>query len=46
LIAQRNVVVHEYHRLDVEILWNVAREDIPQLDERLAAIETAERDRP
>jgi uncharacterized protein with HEPN domain len=46
LIDQRNVVVHEYHRLDVEILWNVAREDIPQLDERLAAIETAERDRP
>ena len=46
LIAQRNVVVHAYHSLDVGSLWTTAKEDIPQLDERLSAIEAVERDRP
>jgi uncharacterized protein with HEPN domain len=27
----RNVLVHEYFRLDEEILWRAAREDIPPL---------------
>jgi uncharacterized protein with HEPN domain len=27
----RNVLVHEYFRLDEEILWRAAQEDIPQL---------------
>ena len=46
VVAQRNVVVHEYHRLDIDGLWNTATEDIPRLDEQLAAIEVAEQDRP
>lgn len=45
VIAQRNVVVHQYHSLDVGSLWTTAREDIPRLDDRLIAIEAAERDR-
>lgn len=45
VIAQRNVVVHEYHRLDVESIWTTATEDIPKLDEQLAAIEQAEAER-
>lgn len=44
VIAQSNVVVHQYHSLDVEILWLTAREDIPKLDRQLAAIEVAEAD--
>lgn len=39
VIAQRNVVVHEYHRLDLDAIWNVSTEDIPQLDEQLGVIE-------
>ena len=27
----RNVLVHEYFRLDEEILWNASQEDIPPL---------------
>lgn len=32
----RNVLVHEYFRLDEEILWNASQEDIPSL---IAALE-------
>jgi uncharacterized protein with HEPN domain len=32
----RNVLVHEYFRLDEEILWNASRQDIPLL---IAALE-------
>lgn len=45
VIAQRNVVVHEYHRLDTDSLWTTATEDIPRLDEQLAVIELAEQAR-
>ena len=44
VIAQRNVVVHEYHRLALDSLWATATEDVPQLDEQLAVINRAERD--
>ncbi len=43
VIAQRNIVVHEYHRLDLDSLWATARQDLPALDAQLAAIEHAER---
>ncbi len=33
----RNVLVHEYFRLDEEILWKAAQEDIPAL---ILALET------
>jgi uncharacterized protein with HEPN domain len=46
VIAQRNVVVHEYHRLDLDSLWITATQDVPQLDEQLAGIERAEREPP
>ncbi len=45
VIAQRNVVVHEYHSLNVNLLWSTARKDIPELDRQLAAIESGERER-
>jgi uncharacterized protein with HEPN domain len=43
MIAHRNIAVHEYHRLDGESLWTTARENVPRLDQQLAAIEAAER---
>lgn len=45
VILQRNVIVHEYHRLNVGSLWTTSREDIPRLAQPPAAVETAERDR-
>lgn len=45
LIIQRNAAVHEYHRLDADVLWGAATEDLPSLDQQLATIEEAERDR-
>lgn len=45
VIAQRNVVIHAYHSLDVGSLWTTAKEDIPQLDEQLTSVELAERNR-
>jgi len=44
VIAQRNIVVNEYHRLDLESLGATAAVDVPQLDDQLADIERAERD--
>lgn len=46
MITQRNFAVHEYHRLDSESLWITARKNVSQLDEQLAAVEEAERNRP
>jgi uncharacterized protein with HEPN domain len=43
VIGQRNLVVHEYHRLDVDVLWSTAREAVPRLQQQLDAIEAAER---
>jgi uncharacterized protein with HEPN domain len=31
IIAQRNVIIHEYGELKVERLWFVATQDVPQL---------------
>jgi uncharacterized protein with HEPN domain len=44
MIAQRNAAVHEYHRLDSDLLWATARENLPPLDPQLATVEAAERD--
>lgn len=42
VIAQRNVVVHEYHRLDLDILWATISNDVPALRDLLATIEHTE----
>jgi uncharacterized protein with HEPN domain len=39
VIAQRNVVVHEYHRLDLEVIWNTVANDVPRLYEQIAELE-------
>jgi len=38
VIGQRNVVIHEYHRLDLDAIWAVATEDVPQLQAQLESI--------
>lgn len=42
VIAQRNVVVHEYHRLDLDTLWATVTHDLPALQSQLAEIQRLE----
>lgn len=34
----RNRIVHEYAGIDLEIIWNILRRDLPELKKRLAAL--------
>lgn len=36
--GMRNAVIHEYFRVDVEIIWETARSDLPILKEALQRI--------
>lgn len=38
----RNIVVHSYFRVDLDILWNVTQADVPLLLRQLAALRKAE----
>jgi uncharacterized protein with HEPN domain len=31
----RNIIIHEYDRLDLDFLWQVAMNDLPQLAHQL-----------
>ncbi|AJF07654.1 HepT-like ribonuclease domain-containing protein [Geoalkalibacter subterraneus] len=35
----RNLLIHEYFGVDLEIVWNVVQEDLPTLYEAIQAIE-------
>ena len=38
IIGQRNILAHEYGRIDHELLYRTVRDDVPLLIERLEAI--------
>ena len=38
IIAMRNMLVHEYHRLQLDILWETGENDIPYIQERFGRI--------
>lgn len=40
--GMRNIVVHGYFRVDLNILWNVTKTDVPLLLRQLAALRDAE----
>lgn len=42
IIAQRNVIVHDYTGIDYEVIWGVATVDIPQLIADLEGLLPAE----
>jgi uncharacterized protein len=42
IVGQRNVVVHEYDRIDLDIVWNVAVDEVPRLADRIRSILEAE----
>ena len=36
----RNLLIHEYFGVDLEILWNIIRSDLPSLYETIEMIDT------
>ncbi|MFH0968013.1 MAG: HepT-like ribonuclease domain-containing protein [Methanobacteriota archaeon] len=38
MISLRNLVIHQYHRIDLNLIWRVVMKDIPQLKEHIEAI--------
>jgi uncharacterized protein with HEPN domain len=38
IIAMRNLLVHQYFGIDLEEIWNTARNDLPQLKKDIAGI--------
>jgi uncharacterized protein with HEPN domain len=42
IVGLRNIAVHQYFGVSWETVWNTARQDVPGLRERIAAILAAE----
>lgn len=38
IIAMRNILVHEYFGVDVDVVWATVRQDLPRLKARIRAI--------
>ena len=38
IVALRNIVVHEYDRIDLDVVWDVVEREVPRLAERVRTI--------
>ena len=38
IVAFRNVVIHEYFGVDLEIVWTIVKENLPELKEKIELI--------
>ena len=36
--GMRNVAIHEYFFIDLEIVWNTVQDDLPKLKQQIAAL--------
>ena len=40
MVSMRNKVIHEYSGIDLQILWQTIKEDLPDLRERIKKVKT------
>ena len=38
IIGMRNILIHEYDRVDVDIVWEVVQNHLPELRKRVSAL--------
>ncbi|HHI97501.1 MAG TPA: DUF86 domain-containing protein, partial [Thermodesulfatator atlanticus] len=38
MVALRNVVIHQYFGVDLENIWKIITEDLPDLEEKVRSI--------
>ncbi|HYN17137.1 MAG TPA: DUF86 domain-containing protein, partial [Actinomycetes bacterium] len=38
MVAMRNVLIHGYFDIDVDLVWSVAKNDLPKLEAQIQAI--------
>jgi uncharacterized protein with HEPN domain len=38
IISLRNLLIHQYHRVDLNLIWHVILKDIPELKEKIQVI--------
>jgi uncharacterized protein with HEPN domain len=38
IISLRNLLIHQYHRVDLNLVWQVVMRDIPELKEKISEI--------
>jgi uncharacterized protein with HEPN domain len=42
MVAMRNVLIHGYFDIDVDLVWSVAQNDLPKLGAQVRAVEAME----
>jgi uncharacterized protein with HEPN domain len=38
IIGLRNILIHDYHSLNLRIIWSIAKNNLPVLEERIKKI--------
>lgn len=38
MISLRNILIHQYHRVDLNLIWRVIEKDIPEIKEKIQGI--------
>lgn len=46
IVGMRNILVHEYDSVDVDIVWEVVENDLPELERRIRALLQELREQP
>lgn len=44
MISLRNMVIHQYHRVDLNLVWQVVIKDLPELKKHILAIQQSLKD--
>jgi uncharacterized protein with HEPN domain len=42
IVAMRNKIIHEYFGVDLEVIWNVVSDDLPELKIQISKVRESE----